>query len=245
MSLWSHRQFLLGCVLSSIVFNASVDAQPPAQMPPSVRVSARATLHASPDQAEIDLGVVTRAETSRLASSQNAKQLENVLSQVRMSLGQAGNIRSLAYSVRPDYSRLKDQGEPTISGYTAMNVVRVTLTDLMKISDVIDAATTAGANRVEGVRFSLQKEDVFAAQALRDAATSARAQADTLASALGMRVVRVLAASEEITPVRPFAEAAVIARAETAPAATPIEVGPIEVTATVTLTVEVGSPPAP
>jgi uncharacterized protein YggE len=245
MPFWIRRQFLLGCALSLLVFDATADAQPRAPRPPSVRASARATIHATPDQAEIDLGVVTRAETSQRASSQNAQQLKSVLSQVRMSLGQAGNIRSVAYSIRPDYSRPKDTGESTISGYTATNIVRVTITDLTKLSDVIDTATAAGANRVEGVRFSLQKENAIAAQALREAATKARAQADTLASALGVRVVRVLAASEERAPVRPFAETAMLARAENAPPATPIEVGPIEITATVTLTVEVSSAPAP
>jgi uncharacterized protein YggE len=112
--------------------------------------------------------------------------------------------------------------------------VRVTRTNLTKLSDVIDAATAAGANRVEGVRFSLREKNAIAAKAVREAATKARAQVDTLASALGLRVVRVPAASEETAPVRPFVDAAV------APSA--IELGPIEVTATVTLTVGVGSP---
>jgi uncharacterized protein YggE len=113
MHLGSHSQFLVACVFSLIAFDTTANAQPPAQVP-TVRVSARAALHASPDQAEVDLGFVTRAETSQL-SSRNAKQLESILNEVRRSLGPAGDVRTVGYSVRPDYNRFHDKGEPAIS----------------------------------------------------------------------------------------------------------------------------------
>jgi uncharacterized protein YggE len=147
------------------------------------------------------------------------------------------------YFVRPDYRPPQDNEEPTITRYTATNVVRVTLTDLAKLSDAIDTAIGAGANQVERVRFSLQEEQALGEQALREAAKKARGQADALAAALGVRVVRVLSASEPTTAIRPFADA-VLRRADKAASATPFEVGPIEVSATVTLTVEVSSGPS-
>jgi uncharacterized protein YggE len=236
-----HPSLLFGCVMSTIAAVATAHAQPP--VPPSVQVIARATVHATPDKAEVDLGVVTRAERSQQASSRNAEKVEGVLATIRPLVGQAGSVRSLAYSVRPEYSHPKGDDEPTITGYTATNIVRVTLLNLTALGGLIDAAIGAGANRVERMRFLLEKETAVRAEALRQAATTARAHADALASALGVRVVRVLAATEEGTPIRPF-EAASIARADGA-TATPIEVGPIEVSAMVTLRVEVASTAAP
>jgi uncharacterized protein YggE len=77
------------------------------------------------------------------------------------------------------------------------------------------------------------------ADAIRRAAAAARVQADTLAAALGVRVVRVLSASEDSPPVRPFAEVSELQRGGQAD--TPIEIGSIDISATVTLVVEVAN----
>ena len=78
------------------------------------------------------------------------------------------------------------------------------------------------------------------AEALRQAATRARAEADVLAAALGLKVVRVLSVEENsprVVPVRAYMGAA---RAmATAAAPTPVEAGTLDVTADVMLTVEV------
>lgn len=198
-----------------------------------------ASVEAQPDQAEIDLGVVTRAETSQRGSADNARQADAVLTALRRAFPMA-TIRSISYTVQPEYSRPAGNDEPRITGYTVTNIVRATLDDVTKVGALVDAATMGGANRVERIRFALKSEEAVRARALREAAVSARARADALAAALGLRVVRVLSASDESgPPVRPFAEAVSFARAGAAPQ-TPIEAGPIELTATVSLTVEVG-----
>jgi hypothetical protein len=128
-----------------------------------------------------------------------------------------------------------------VTGYEVRNVVRVKLNDVMKLAEVIDTATAAGANRVEGIRFSLRDEGQVRADAIRRAAAAARAQAETLASALDVRIVRVLSASEDAPPVRPFAEVSALQRG--GQAGTPIEIGSIDISATVTLVVEVAAVP--
>lgn len=232
----------LSCVLAN-VSRAEAQAQSPATPEPStIRVTGQATVEAQPDQVEVDAGVVTRAETSQRASAENARLLDAALTSLRRSFPMA-TIRSVAYSVRPEYNQPTGNAEPRITGYTATNLVRVTLTDVSRVGALIDAATTAGANRVERVQYSLGKEDTVRAQALREAAVAARTHADALATALGVRIVRILSASEEsVAPVRQFAEMATFARAGAAPT-TPISVGPIEMTATVILTVEVAPTP--
>ena len=229
-------------MLSGVTFGGRAAAQSSEPPPPSIRVSAHATVQASPDQAEVDIGVVTRAARSQSASAENAAQSNRVFAAVRKLLGGDANIRSAAYSIRPVYSQPRpDDSSPMVTGYEVRNIVRVTLNDVMQIDEVIDAATAAGANRVDGVRFSLRDEAQARADAMRRAAAAARAQAETLASALGVRVVRVLSASEETPPIRPFAEVSALQR--DGQPATPIEIGPIDISATVTLVVEVATRP--
>src|SRR4029077_3052924 len=128
----------------------------------------------------------------------------------------------------------------TISGYTATNVVRVTIDDLSKIGDVIDVATRAGANRVPSIQFALRDEQSVRGQALREAAVKAKAEAEALANALGLKVNRILTV-EAGGPVPVPIRDVMFARAESSSAATAIQPGSIEVNANVTLTVEVSA----
>jgi uncharacterized protein YggE len=128
-----------------------------------------------------------------------------------------------------------------VSGYTATNLLRVRELELDSVGKVIDAATSSGANSVGNVSFGLRDEEEVKTRALREAAANARSKAVTLASALGVRVVRVLTATEgEPDVIRPMpmyrAEAAM---AEARSPMTPIEPNAIEVRASVTLVVEI------
>jgi uncharacterized protein YggE len=208
----------------------------PNHLPPHVRTSGEATVTVKPDRAQIDVGVVTQADTSQAAVQQNAQKLEATLTRLRQLLGAGADIKTISYSVTPNYRYPQGGGEPTITGYTATNIVRVTLDDLTKVGSVIDNAVLGGSNRIQNLRFMLKDEEPVKAQALREAAVRARASANALADALGLRVVRVLSVAEGGSPVVPMREVA-FARADAA--STPIEPGTIEVTATVSLTIEV------
>jgi hypothetical protein len=119
-------------------------------------------------------------------------------------------------------------------------VVQVRLDDLGRVGRVIDAATQAGSNNVQDIRFALRDEEMPRAEALREAAQNARRDADALAAALDLRVVRIRAVGEEAPEVRPmplYAQRMSVAAA--AAPATPVEAGTIDVSATVNLTVEV------
>lgn len=218
------------------VANASAQDTVASKLPPSIRTTGEAVVTAKPDRAEIDVGVVTQSDSSQSAVTQNAQKVEATLSKLRQLLGADADIKTVSYSVSPNYRYPKEGGEPTIAGYTATNIVRITLDDLTKAGNVIDTASQAGSNRIQSLRFTLKDEGPVQAEALRQAATQARAKSQALASALGLRVVRVLSVAESGSPV-PVREVAFARAADSA--ATPIEPGTIEVRATVAFTVEV------
>src|SRR5579862_4734959 len=148
-------------------------AQPPAAPPvSSIRVSADAKVSAQPDRAQVDIGVNTRAAKSQDAAAQNARTVQAVLDALRQAVP-AATLKTSSYSLNPNYE-YHNGGEATVTGYTAMNVVQVTLDELPQIGNVIDAATQAGANHVQGVQFMLKSEDAVRASALRTAALKAR-----------------------------------------------------------------------
>jgi uncharacterized protein YggE len=228
------RAALIAVVACAACSGALADSAPVS----SIRVSADAKVTAKPDRVQIEIGVSTRATQSQEAAAQNARQVESMLAAVHKAVP-AALLKTVSYSLNPNYEYHVSGGEPTVTGYTAMNVVQVTLDDLEKIGGVIDAAAQAGANHVQGIQFTLRDQDAVRAEALREAAMRARAQADVLAAALGLKVVRVLSAEENsprFTPItRPMARAAM----SSASVATPVEAGTLDVAAEVTLSVEV------
>ena len=204
---------------------------------PFVRVTGEASVSAKPDQAEINIGVVTQAPTADDAATQNAKQSTAVIGSLRDILGQTADIKTVSYSLTPIQRYPNNGGSPTITGYSATNTVHVKTQNLSLVGKIIDTVTKSGANQIQGILFTLYDDRPVRAQAMRDAAQQARASGEALAAALGLHVVRVVSAetSQPVT-IRPY-EMAAMARVAAAP--TPVEPGSVDVRATVVLTLEV------
>lgn len=216
-------------------------AVPPVPPVPSIQTTGEAVLEVKPDQAKIDVAVVSQAQTAQQAASQNATRVDAVLKALRGAAGAGAEIQTVSYSLEPNYKYPRPGGAPEISGYTARNTVRATIGDLARVGSLIDAALGAGANQIERVQFTLKNDEAARAGALREAAIKARASAQAIASALGLRILRVLEVVQggEVQPVRPLMMGMMRAEAAAAAPPTPIEPGSIEIRAQVALRVEV------
>ena len=126
----------------------------------TVQATGSATLSANPDQAQIDVGVVTVAATAQDSAQQNATQTTAVLNAVKAVLGANGTIQTVSYYVQPRYTNTNPS---TINGYTTSNTVRVVTLDLSIIGKLIDAANAAGANTVGSLNFGLQDSEPLVA----------------------------------------------------------------------------------
>jgi len=225
-------------IMAGILAGAA-GAQTPAYggRPASVKATGDAVIYVKPDQARIDLGVVTQAATAQAAAAQNAAQSQAVLDKLRAALGSKADIKTVGYSLNPNFKYPRDGGQPTIDGYTASNTVQLTSEDLDGLGKLIDAAAQGGANHVQRLQFTLKNEAAARGKALRQAATEARGNAEAMAQALGLKLGRVIevdqGSPEVIRPV--VRQMAAMAAAPS----TPIESGQIEVHASVTLIIAV------
>lgn len=188
-----------------------------------------------PDQARVSVSVQTRAATAQQAADQNAQQTTAVLDQLRQLLGQAADLRTAGYNVFPEYSAAR-----VLIGYQASNTVTVTMNDVNLVSRVLDGSTQSGATTVSGVQFLLKDYAPSRLQALRQAAQQARANAEAIASGLGMAVGTITAASDSyaIRPISTVDSRTAAAGGAASAVPTPIEAGMIEVRAVVTVEAE-------
>jgi hypothetical protein len=207
---------------------------------PTVTVSAEALVAVEPDQAEIDIGVVAEAKTAAQAAKDNAARLAAVIAEVKKIIKTGDQTKTVGYSVTPTYRYPKD-AKPEIVGYTATNVVQVKMASIQDVGRLIDATTAAGANRVQRLVFTLKDQDAPQRDALRQATAKAKAKAEDIARALGVKFVRVMSVTENERGFQPIVRDRMAMATAAAPAApTPIESGTVQIRSSVTLVAEVG-----
>lgn len=207
---------------------------------PSITVNGEAMISAEPDQAQIDIGVVTQARSAPEASKENAERLSRVLTEVKKLLGKSDEVKTSGYSLTPNY-RYPQGGKPEIVGYTASNTVRIKTNTLDLVGRLIDGAMQAGANNVNRLVFTLKDEQGAQLEALRQASAKAKSKAEAVAASLGLKIVRIAAINEGERTIQPIYRQALAARGEAlaAQAPTPVEAGTVDVRSTVSLTAEV------
>lgn len=210
-----------------------------------VTVQGEGEVRLTPDRAAVTIGVSAQAKTAEEAQKQVNRAMDRVLRDVK-ALNLPGELLTTSgISLFPVYeNRPRQMGaeaqEPRIIAYRASNTVRVRLDDVARVGEVIDAATAAGSNTIQGVQFMLQDENAAKLDALRDAVAKARTKADTIANAMGRSVETVLEVTEggirgPIFPQR--GQEMFAARAMMDDAGTPVEAGEIVITAMLSMTV--------
>ena len=229
-----------GCPNPANAQRVSIDAALRSSDKPYVQVIGEATVSAKPDQALIEVGVVTQGPSVSGVAAQSARQTEAVLAELRKLPGGNKQLRTTTYSVRPNFQYPKPGTAATIAGYTATNLVEIKLDDLSQVGKVIDIATQSGANSIQKLQYGLKNPRGVRAQALREAAEEARADADAIAAGLGLKVLRVLSAEQTTDEESGMYKKASVPGPPGPPPPTTMEIGTIEVTATIVLRVEIG-----
>lgn len=231
--------------LAALPFAAA--AQVPAAEPsPFIQVSGSADVKVRPDRAHVNFAVVTEGTNAAEAASQNATQMAAVNAALRAT-GAAGlTIESWGYDLQPRYARTTSPDvAPRIVGYQATNNVRATVDDVTVVGRLIDAGIAAGANRVTSLSFEARNTDAARADAIRQAVQKARAEAETMASALGVPLGPALevhgGAHVPMPPPMPYNMAEMRMAAAPQAVDTPISAADQTVTAQVTIKFRLGT----
>jgi uncharacterized protein YggE len=197
----SNLAVILAATLAfGMPMTSSADPQsPPAYTAPAdgtlLSVSASADAKRVPDVASISTGVVTQAADANAAMRANAVQMDKVMAAIRAAGIAERDIQTSGINLNPQYKYV-DNSPPTITGYQASNTVSITVRDLAKLGKVLDSLVAQGANQVNGPSFEVDKPDEAYDEARVGALKKAQAHAQTYASALGLKVRRIVSISE-------------------------------------------------
>jgi uncharacterized protein YggE len=164
-----------------------------------IAVTAEGQVSAAPDVAYVNLGVQTEGQTAQAAIQANSQAIAAVIAAVQGVGIPENKIRTVGVNVSPITAptRPNDATPPQTVGYRATNTINVTVDDITKAGAVLDAGIGAGANLANGLSFGFRDASGLRRQALDQAARTARADADALAAALGVRISGVRLAEEQ------------------------------------------------
>jgi uncharacterized protein YggE len=194
---------------------------------PGVTVSATGDASAAPDRATVHASVVAVADTAEEARRLAAEDASGLRAALADADVDEDAVSTVGYHLGTDYRR------DEVDGYRVTHRFAVELDDVDAAGAVVDAAVAGGANRVDGVTFSLSDEQRrdLRGDAIAAAMADARADAGAIATAANVSIdglLSVATGGDGYAPV--YREAA------DADAGTTIDPGPVSVSVSVTVT---------
>ncbi len=143
-----------------------------------------------PDTAYVDAGisVIEAASVTQVQKSIDETNNKIIASMQKLGIDKK-DIKTSNYSINPNYSY--ENNKNGITGYNGNANITIKVTRIDLVSQVIAEATTAGANQIQGARFTIDDPAKFREEARAKAIANAKEQAKKLADSLGIKLGKV------------------------------------------------------
>lgn len=147
-------------------------------------------VEAIPDTSYVDLGIVVNNQSS---VNEAQKQINEVNNRIILGLKklnvQKKDIKTTNYSIYPNYSYINNQN--VLDGYNGSVTVTVKVRSPDLVAQVIEVATVAGANQIQGTRFLIDDPNKYREEARSKAIENAKEQAQKMAKDLGLKLGKI------------------------------------------------------
>ncbi len=150
----------------------------------NLTVTGTGKVQVAPDEAVVQLSIITEGRTAADAVATNARQTQAVIDAV--SAQHNDRVTTSGLSVYPIVTYEQNQ-PPKIVGFRATNGVDVT-TKVAYVGQIFDAGITAGANQSSGILFRVRDEAPHRHEALRLAMEQAFTEAKIVAGAASIEI---------------------------------------------------------
>jgi len=121
----------------------------------TISVSGTGTVKVLPDEAFINISVVSEKATTQEAVNENSTISQNVINVIKQVRAENLKIQTIYYDLSPQYDYSKENQPPEILAYRVTSTIEVRTTDLKKIGEIISKATEAGATNISSIGFDL------------------------------------------------------------------------------------------
>lgn len=144
----------------------------------------------TPDTAYVDAGITVDRASSVEEAQKIINKINNKIINALRDIGiEKADIKTSNYSIYPSYKY--ENNENKLDGYNGNATIQIKVRDPQLASKVIETATTAGANQIQGSRFVVDKPEVYREEAREKAIKNAKDQAEKMAKNLGIKLGKI------------------------------------------------------
>ncbi|WP_080845192.1 SIMPL domain-containing protein [Cytobacillus gottheilii] len=179
-----------------------------------------------PTEAQIQLGVREEQKTLNEAQALSTAKITNILNGLKELGIPEKQIQTASYQVFPVYDY--HEGTQILRGYQVEHLLQITVKELEKTGEIVDAAVQNGANLVNSIQFTSSPPNAYKQQALSIAVFNAVEKAEAIARSMGVQLNQTpLRVSEQLQTdgITPFSSTGLMAKAE----AVPIQAGELTI----------------
>jgi len=239
---------ILVLLLSSALLSAcgtSLAAQPvlaqgtePSKRTINVTGTGKVTL--TPDIAYVSIGVHTEGKDAAEAVAANTSQAQKVVTALKAFKIDPKDIQTTNFSIYPQ-QQYDNAGKSLGITYVVDNTVYVTLRDISKLGELLDAVVKAGSNSINSIQFDVADREAAFSEARKLAVENGQKQAEELATAAGVTLGQVLSinSSSPSTPIPMYDYKVGVGGAATAESAVPVSAGQLIITLDVYMSYEI------
>lgn len=150
----------------------------------TVSTRGEATVYVTPDEVVVRLGVETFDTSLDKAKQANDAASATLVKAIKGFGVEDKHFQTAALEVSIRYHRENDRGGPSIQGYVANRSYAVTLKDVKRLEEFVEAVIKNGANRLAGIEYRSTELRKHRDQARKLAIGAAREKAAALAGEL-------------------------------------------------------------
>lgn len=201
-------------------------------------VSGEGKVIVKPDIAYVSVGVETTGTTVKQTQDKMNTSINTVIASLKKLGIDEKDIKTTNYSIRPTYDW--NSGKQRITGYAANTNLQVKVRNIDKVNEVIDQATSSGANQVGGISFDVDNKEKAENEARTQAVEQAKKKAQQVAQIAGFKLGKIINYSESDNNYpRPINYGGGLMLEKAAAPATDIQTGSSEIKITVSLSYQI------
>lgn len=173
----------------------------------TISFTAEGKIIAKPDVALITVSVITQGQDANTVQSDNNLKMSGIVKFLKDNGVKDDDIKTSAYSLNPQYDynwchkNNKDftPCAPKIIGYTLTQSISVKIKDFTKINTIVGGLTSAGANEISNIIFTIDDPENYKNQARIDALNKIKARAELLSKETKIKLGKIISITESNT----------------------------------------------
>jgi len=182
---WFATRAAVVCMLSCAGILGSAANAVEESLEPQVVASGTADVTIAATTAAFSIDIDSLAASAAEASAESTRLTKTVSSSLRTAGLSHGEVAESLLTVTPRWEYDQATQRQKRTGYQATTLIQIETDRLDRLGAYIDAALSAGATQISAISFSAKNSDEARRQALAQAVSQARADAETIARAGG------------------------------------------------------------